>query len=97
MGRPKCDYRVDCCVGYSSYKPEGYSSGDYIEISPEEIESLRLKNIRNLDQTEAAGEMGVSQSTFQRVLTSAYRKVSEALIWGKELRIVSKQKAESTV
>ena len=91
MGRPKCDYKVNCCPEYSTFKPDGYSRGDFIEITREEIESLRLKNIKNFDQTEAAGKMGVSQSTFQRVLTSAYRKVSEALIEGKELRIVPRK------
>lgn len=60
---------------------------EFIEIAPEEIESLRLKNIKELDQTAAAKKMGVSQSTFQRILASAYKKVSEALIEGKELRI----------
>lgn len=59
-----------------------------MEITPEEIESLRLKNIKDLDQTQAAKKMGVSQSTFQRILTSAYKKVSEALIEGKELKII---------
>lgn len=58
-----------------------------MEISEEEIEALRLKNIKGLDQTKAAGQMGVSQSTFQRVLTSAYKKVSEALVKGKILKI----------
>lgn len=88
MGRPRCNFRVDCCPPYSTFKPEGFESSEYVEITPEEIESLRLKNIKNLEQTEAARMMGVSQSTFQRVLTSAYKKVSEALIEGKELRIV---------
>lgn len=88
MGRPRCNFIVDCCPPFSRFKPEGFKSLEYIEISPEEIESLRLKNIKNLEQTEAAKMMGVSQSTFQRVLTSAYKKVSEALTYGKELRIV---------
>jgi len=88
MGRPRSNYRVDCCPPYSSFKPEDCNCVEYIEIAPEEIESLHLKNIKDLDQTQAAKKMGVSQSTFQRILTSAYKKVSEALIEGKELRIV---------
>lgn len=91
MGRPRCDYNVNCCPAYSSFRPEGVTCTQYVEVTPEEIESLRLKNIQNLDQTEAAKKMGVSQSTFQRVLTSAYKKVSEALIEGKELRIVAQK------
>ena len=93
MGRPKCDYHVDFCPLFSSYKPQGTDCCEFVEITPEEMESLRLKNIKNLNQIDAAGKMGVSQSTFQRVLTSAYKKVSLALIEGRELRIQSKKKA----
>ena len=91
MGRPRCDYDIDYCPPASSFKPDCSPYGDCVDITPEEIESLRLKNIKNLDQTEAAKKMGVSQSTFQRVLSSAYKKVSLALIQGRELRIVKKQ------
>jgi len=59
-----------------------------VDLTAEELECLRLKNIKNLDQTEAAKKMGISQSTFQRTLSSAYKKVSSALIEGKELRIL---------
>lgn len=90
MGRPKCDYLIDFCPPFKVFKPEGSSSAcEYIDITAEEIETLRLKNIKNLAQTEAAEKMGVSQSTFQRILSSAYKKVSEALIEGKELRIIN--------
>lgn len=58
---------------------------DFVQISPEEAEALRLKNIVGLDQTAAAKKMKVSQSTFQRVLSSAYKKVSEALVMAKEI------------
>jgi predicted DNA-binding protein (UPF0251 family) len=89
MGRPRSFYKIGYCPPYSSFRPGGGGECECIDISEVEIESLRLKNIKNLDQTEAAKKMGVSQSTFQRVLTSAYKKVSEALIEGKELRIIS--------
>ncbi|OGK11557.1 hypothetical protein A2954_01720 [Candidatus Roizmanbacteria bacterium RIFCSPLOWO2_01_FULL_37_12] len=91
MGRPHCDYNIGFYPAYDTFKPEGIECDDCIELSPEEMESLRLKNIKNLDQTAAAKKMGVSQSTFQRVLTSAYKKVSLALIEGKELKILTKR------
>lgn len=91
MGRPHCDYKIGFCPEYSAFKPEGISCDDFVDITPEEIESLRLKNIKNLDQNEAAKKMGVSQSTFQRVLASAYKKVSLALIEGRELRILKRK------
>ncbi len=56
-------------------------------ISVDEYESLRLKDLMGLEQTEAAVMMGISQATFNRLLTSARKKVSEAIINGKALRI----------
>jgi len=85
--RPRCKYRIGYCPPNREFRPEHCRSDLVVEISAEEVEALRLKNIKNLDQTEAAAKMGVSQSTFQRVLTSAYKKVSEALIQGKILKI----------
>ena len=58
-----------------------------IRLSVEEAESLRLKDIEGLQQTEAAGKMGVSRPTFQRVLSAARKKVADALLNGKAIRI----------
>jgi len=51
------------------------------------VESLRLKNINNLNQIECAKKMNTSQSTFQRILSSAYKKISEAIVEGKSIKI----------
>lgn len=56
----------------------------------EEIEALRLKNIKKFSQIECAKEMDISQSTFQRILSSAYNKVSDAIVNGKAIRIVNR-------
>ncbi len=61
---------------------------DIIELTAEEVESLRLKNDKNLEQKEAAEIMKTSQSTFQRILTSAYKKITKALIEGKAIKII---------
>ena len=90
MGRPKCDYKIGFCPSFASFKPKGADCCGFVDITPEEIESLRLKNIKNLDQIDASKKMGISQSTFQRILSSAYKKVSRAIIEGLELRIVKK-------
>ena len=62
---------------------------DIIELTLEEAEALRLKNIERLDQTACAQKMSTSQSTFQRILTSAYNKVSDAIINGKAIKIIN--------
>lgn len=59
-----------------------------VELTAEEAEALRLKNVKDMDQTEAAEKMNTSQSTFQRILSSAYKKIAEALIEGKAIKII---------
>ncbi len=61
---------------------------EIVELTTEEVEALRLKNIKNLDQVECAKQMKTSQSTFQRILSSAYKKITEALIDGKAISII---------
>ena len=58
-----------------------------VRLSVEEAEALRLKDIEGLEQTEAAGRMGISRPTFQRVLSAARKKVADALLNGKAIRI----------
>ena len=63
---------------------------DEIALSAEELEAMRLKNMKNLDQIEAAEKMHTSQSTFQRILSSAYKKVTMALVEGKAIKVSTK-------
>jgi predicted DNA-binding protein (UPF0251 family) len=72
------------------FKPQGIPLRflDIIEISADEAEAIRLKNIKNLEQKDAAKKMKISQSTFQRTLQSAYRKISRAIIEGKAIKII---------
>jgi len=59
-----------------------------VELTREEVEALRLKNVKDLDQIRAAKKMNTSQSTFQRILSSAYKKISKAIIEGKAIKII---------
>jgi len=61
---------------------------EVVGLTREEVEALRLKNIKNLDQIDAAKKMNTSQSTFQRILSSAYKKISKAIIEGKAIKII---------
>lgn len=63
---------------------------DVVSVSCEEMEALRLKNIKQLDQTQAANKMKTSPSTYQRILSSAYKKITQALVEGKAIEIISK-------
>ncbi len=91
MVRPKCDKKIGFHPKYVKFKPEGCCKDEkFIDIEIEEAEALRLKNIKNLSQKLSAKEMGISQSTFQRILVSAYKKVSRGLIEGKIIKLNKK-------
>jgi predicted DNA-binding protein (UPF0251 family) len=56
-------------------------------ISVVELEALRLVDLLGLSQEAAAASMGVSRKTLWRDLTSARRKLVEALINGWAIQI----------
>lgn len=93
MTRPRKYCRICFCPKVDCFTPEGKPQAhlEVIEVTPEEVEALRLKDLSGLEQTEAASQMGISQSTFQRLLTSARQKVSEALVHGKALKILKRK------
>jgi predicted DNA-binding protein (UPF0251 family) len=58
-----------------------------VRLLQEELEALRLADLEGLTQQEAAERMGVSRSTFQRVVARARRQVALALAEGHALQI----------
>ena len=90
MVRPRLCRRIRFNPNVTYFKPQGVPMRflEVIELTTEEAEALRLRNIKDLDQEEAAKKMNTSQSTFQRILSSAYKKITEALIEGKAIKII---------
>ena len=89
MPRPRLYRRVRFNPNVTYFKPQGMPMRflSSVELTTEELEALRLKNIKRMNQKECAAQMKTSQSTFQRILSSAYKKVSEALVEGKAIKI----------
>ncbi|MFZ5365875.1 MAG: DUF134 domain-containing protein [Patescibacteria group bacterium] len=89
MPRPKRPRFVGFEPGVTYFKPRGIplSLLEEVDLTVDELEALRLADFEGLDQIKAAKKMKVSQSTFQRILTSARKKIAEALVKGKALRI----------
>ena len=81
--------RIDFNPEITVFKPQGVPLRmlEFIDLTHEELEVLRLKNILELDQNTCAERMNTSQSTIQRILNSAYKKISLALIEGQGIRI----------
>ena len=89
MPRPRLCRRVHFNARANYFKPQGTPmiNLEVVELSAEEVEALRLKNVKDLGQVEAAKKMRVSQPTFGRTLDSAYKKIAKALIYGKAIKI----------
>jgi predicted DNA-binding protein (UPF0251 family) len=71
------------------YKPAGVPLEGlrHVTLLHEELEALRLADLESLPQAEAARRMGISRSTFQRIVTRARRQVALALTGGHALQI----------
>ena len=71
------------------FQPHGLqqSFDKTIILSVEELEALRLVDLEDLTQEEAAAKMGVSRKTLWTDLQRARKKVIDALVNGYALRI----------
>jgi len=63
------------------------AAGTLHVLGADEMEALRLSDLLGLDQTEAACRMGISQSTFHRILVGAHHKVAASLVYGHPLTV----------
>ncbi|MGA2769095.1 MAG: DUF134 domain-containing protein [Candidatus Bathyarchaeia archaeon] len=89
MPRPRICRRVCCEPGVTYFKPRGVpmTSLESVGLSVDEFEAIRLKDLEGLEQTAAADSMRISQPTFHRVIEAARKKVADALVNGKAIRI----------
>jgi predicted DNA-binding protein (UPF0251 family) len=89
MPRPPCRRRVGMVPGATYYKPAGIPMRllEEVVLGLDEVEALRLADLEGQYQEQGAEAMGVSRATFARIAASARRKVADALIHGKALRI----------
>ena len=71
------------------YKPAGVplEGLSRVRLLAEELEALRLADLEGLEQVQAAEQMGISRSTFQRILARARRQVTLALVEGSALEV----------
>jgi predicted DNA-binding protein (UPF0251 family) len=67
--------------------PEGCPKIEAISVTLEELETVRLVDLLELDQEEAAFYMGISRKAFWNDLMNARKKIAAALVYGMGLRI----------
>jgi len=89
MSRPVKWRRVDSIPAVRHFKPAGIPlySLEEVNLTVEEVEAIRLKDLEDLEQEECAERMQISRPTFHRVLESARKKLADALLNGKAIRI----------
>jgi len=71
------------------FKPAGIPIRklDVVTLTLDEVEALRLADLNRLYQEQAAEQMKISRPTFARIVAAARKKVADALIHGKALRL----------
>jgi predicted DNA-binding protein (UPF0251 family) len=89
MVRPKRCRHVWHDVGFDYFKPRGVELKELEEVvlNVEELEAIRLNDFSETEQVAAAEKMKVSQPTYSRILKEARRKIADALINGKAIKI----------
>lgn len=90
--------RVKRCIDFppefTCFKPEWVSRSqlekDPVILLIEEYEAIRLSDLEWLSMQKWAEKMWVSAPTFNRMVKSAHKKLTEFVVYGKWLRVYEK-------
>ncbi len=79
MGKPNSSY----------FKPAGIRMIELEEsiLTMSEFEAIRLVDLNEVPQEEAGREMQISQSTLSRILKIGRKKIADAIVNGKAIKI----------
>ena len=72
-----------------SFKPQGIPIAqlENVLLNLDELETIRLADFEGLYHERTAGQMNISRATFGRILESARRKIADAILNGKAIKI----------
>ncbi len=89
MSRPVKCRKVCCLPERSQFGPLDLRSpdGQYIRMTVDEYETIRLIDLQGFTQEECAEQMNVARTTVQSIYFDARRKLADCLVNGKRLRI----------
>jgi len=92
MPRPKMHRRLGFNPDVYYFKPQGVPMRclEEVLLLADELEALKLYEVDGLEQTIASKKMKISQPTFARILASANKKIAEAIVYGKAIKIDQK-------
>lgn len=89
MSRPQ-KWRKVCCLPESNgFGPINtpIESDNYIVMTVDEYESIRLIDLEEYTQEECAKQMNIARTTVQAIYNGARKKLAESLVNGKALWI----------
>lgn len=94
MARPIKPRKLSFDPNVTYFKPRAVplSILEEVDLGVDELEAIKLCDLENLDQVKAAQKMKISQSTLGRILCSARKKIAQALIYGKAIKIITSVK-----
>ncbi len=89
MPRPQFRRKIGSAPDCACFKPAGLPMRELEEsvLTVDEYEAVRLADLEGLYQEKVAEQMGVSRQTVGRILQVARRKIADAIVNGKMLRI----------
>ena len=89
MARPRQCRRIGSMPESNYFNPRGVplSALEEVIVTVDEFEAIRLADLEGSYQEQAAEKMNVSRQTFGRIIESAHKKVADALVKGKALKI----------
>lgn len=102
MPRPQKHRKIKCSPAAYYFKPHAVPLANLEEVILErdELESLRLADYLAFSHEQAATQMIISRATFGRIVEKARRKVVDAIVNGKAIKIageLSEQVKEKTL
>lgn len=89
MPRPKKWRKVCCLPDSSRFGPlcESVDPDHFVTMTVDEYETIRLIDLEGFSQEECAVQMDVARTTVQRIYSDARKKLAEAIVYSKMLRI----------
>lgn len=89
MPRPQKCRRICELPAVCSFAParEEERTEDFVEMTVDEYETIRLMDLVGCSQEDCAKQMGVARTTVQAVYNEARRKIAQVLVYGRQLHI----------
>lgn len=92
MPRPKKNRQVLCSPAILYFKPRAIPMATLEEtvLAADELEALRLADLEGCYHEAAAARMGISRQTFGNIVKGARKKIADALVHGRAIRLESR-------